>query len=72
MTLDIYDEIARDRKRQEIRDNRRACGILFAFGATEDEVDDILTDRPVPIDPDVEWARRELDRYRLRGEPREW
>lgn len=56
--------IARDRKRQEVHDLRIACKLLFEFGATDDEVDDILTDRPVPINPDEEWAYAELSRYR--------
>lgn len=55
--------IARDRKRQEVHDLRVACKLLFEFGATDDEVDDILTDRPVPINPDSDWARHELSRY---------
>ena len=63
-------EIARDRRHQEVRDLRLACAALYGAGAYAEEVDDILTDRPVPIDPDLEWGIRELGRYRMRGEPK--
>lgn len=59
--------VARARRRQEVHDLRVACRLLFFYGATEEEVDDILSDRPIPIDPDDEWARMELSRHtRLR------
>jgi len=55
--------IERARKR-----DRLACAALFECGATEEEVDDILTDRPVPLNPDTDWARAELSRlFRVRG-----
>ena len=56
--------VERDRRHQEVHDHRLACWHLFTAGATEEEVDDILTDRHVPIDPDEEWAYAELTRYR--------
>lgn len=60
--------IERDRRKQEVRDLRVACRMLYIIGATEDEVDDILTDRPTPSNPDEDWARLELARHwRLRG-----
>lgn len=60
--------IERARKRDYVRDLRLACAALFECGATEEEVDDILTDRPVPLNPDTDWARAELSRlFRVRG-----
>jgi len=40
-----------------------ACQLLYAAGATEDEVDVILGYRPIPSNPDEDWARGELTWY---------